>query len=65
MVKSPEILVLDEPCQGLDMGSRRRTLDLLDELCSRGMSQLIYVTHYPEEKPACIQHVLTLAKNQG
>ena len=64
MVKSPEILVLDEPCQGLDMGSRRRILDLLDELCSQGMSQLIYVTHHPEEKPACIQHILCLGKNR-
>ena len=65
MVKSPEILVLDEPCQGLDMVSRKRILDVLDHLCGQKATQLIYVTHHPEEKPACIRHVLSLGQDSA
>ncbi len=58
MVKSPEILVLDEPCQGLDTRNRQAVLDLIDRIGSQTDTQLLYVTHHPEEIPACTTHVL-------
>jgi len=62
MVKSPQILVLDEPCQGLDRDNRRFILGMIDDIGSKTATQLLYVTHYPEELPVCIHQVLNLAK---
>lgn len=58
MVKSPRLLILDEPCQGLDAAYRKRVLELVDFIGQHTDSQLLYVTHHLEEQPACIHHVL-------
>jgi molybdate transport system ATP-binding protein len=58
MVKSPLMLILDEPCQGLDRFARSRLLDLLDRMGRESETCLLYVTHYPAEIPACTTHVL-------
>lgn len=54
MVKSPRILVLDEPCVGLDDYHRRQILKLLDGIAERTGTQLIYVSHVPDERPECL-----------
>jgi molybdate transport system ATP-binding protein len=64
MVKSPELLILDEPCQGLDGANRTRVLSLMEEIGNRGDTSLIYVTHHEEEMIPCIGHVLRLVKTQ-
>ena len=61
MVKGPEILILDEPCQGLDPYNRRRVLDAIDTACASTTTSLIYVTHHRDEYPHCLTHVLRLA----
>ena len=58
MVKSPLMLILDEPCQGLDRFARRRLLDILDRMGREAETCLLYVTHYPSEIPACTTNVL-------
>lgn len=58
MVKSPLLLILDEPCQGLDPAARGRILRLLDSIGTRTRTNLIYVTHHPDEWLACLTHVL-------
>jgi molybdate transport system ATP-binding protein len=58
MVKSPLMLILDEPCHGLDRFARNRLLDLLDRMGRESETCLLYVTHYPAEIPACTTHVL-------
>jgi molybdate transport system ATP-binding protein len=60
LVKSPRLLVLDEPCMGLDDYHRKLILHLLDELCRQQIVQLLYVTHRMEEMPVSITHVLKL-----
>lgn len=60
MVKDPPLLILDEPCQGLDDSHRRAFTGLLDDLCARTPLALIYVTHYQDELPAAITHRLVL-----
>jgi len=57
-VKEPRLLILDEPCQGLDAANRRRVLTEVDRIAAG--SQLIYVTHHPRELPRCITHRLRL-----
>lgn len=48
LVHRPKALMLDEPCQGLDPGTRRRFLEDLQALGSNGTT-LIMVTHHIEE----------------
>lgn len=60
MVKSPPLLILDEPCNGLDEFHCRQVLDLLDQIGRNGCTNLLYVSHRPAEIPACITHRLFL-----
>ncbi len=58
MVKNPDLLILDEPCQGLDMANRAVVLGTIDRIGSQTDTQLLYVTHHPEEIPSCTTHLL-------
>ncbi len=58
MVKQPAILVLDEPCVGLDDYHRDFILGMLDAIAGQTPTRLIYVSHIPDEKPACINYRL-------
>jgi molybdate transport system ATP-binding protein len=60
VVKDPELLLLDEPCAGLDAANRLRVSDLVETIASRSRTVIVYVTHHPEEMPACITRVLRL-----
>jgi len=62
MVKSPELLILDEPCQGLDRSNRDMVLALMQSIGSGGSTGLIYITHHQEELIPCIRSVLKLHK---
>jgi len=62
IIKNPELLILDEPCQGLDQQQTRHFNKLVDELCSNGMT-LIYVGHFESQLPSSLTHRLVL--NQG
>ena len=55
-VKSPELLILDEPLHGLDTERREMVRAIIDAYCSHPDRTLIMVTHYPEELPTCITH---------
>jgi len=60
VVKNPPLLVLDEPCQGLDEEQTLFFNRLTEELCSHYGTTLLYVTHYQDQLPASIDHFLTL-----
>lgn len=64
MVTSPPLLILDEPCQGLDAHHRRIVLDAVDDVIDRTDATLIYVTHHADELPRCITNVLRLARGR-
>ena len=59
-VKCPPILILDEPCHGLDGEHRSRILALLEAIAAGGTSTLLHVTHDPTEVLPCEKHVLEL-----
>jgi len=61
LVTNPDLLILDEPCAGLDPGSRERLIDDVDRLCAkRNGPTLILVSHHVEEIPAHGTHGLLL-----
>lgn len=62
-VKEPSLLILDEPLHGLDDVNRRMVKDRVDEYCQDPEKTLIYVTHYQEELPHCIDHSLYLERH--
>lgn len=59
IIKNPPLLVLDEPCQGLDTVQAKYFNDVVDELCQYGKT-LIYVGHYESQLPDCIEHRIVL-----
>ena len=58
LVKSPALLILDEPCQGLDRANRNRVLTLIDQIGHQSVTQIIYVTHVASDQLKCIHHEL-------
>jgi len=64
LIKMPPLLILDEPCQGLDKLQRQHFNALIDTIAAATGITLIYVTHYANEMPSCIDQVLTLEKGK-
>ena len=62
LVKHPRLLILDEPCQGLDGAHRNLFIQTVDALIRAGAVTAIYVTHRHDEIPPSIKHVLRLRK---
>ena len=62
-VKEPDLLILDEPLHGLDDENRRMVKALVDDYCQDPNVTMIYVTHYQEELPTCIDHSIFLERH--
>ena len=62
LMSHPELLLLDEPAAGLDMGARERLLEVLGTLASDPTAAtLVLVTHHTEEIPVGMTHAVLLA----
>lgn len=59
-VKDPDLLILDEPFQGLDPERRHRAAAIIEAFCSRSNKTLLFVTHYIEEIPGVVTNTLQL-----
>jgi molybdate transport system ATP-binding protein len=64
IVKSPEVLLLDEACSGLDYKARHHWLETLEDLAESGSITLIQTTHRREELIPAIKDRFVL-KNRG
>jgi molybdate transport system ATP-binding protein len=60
LVKNPPMLILDEPCQGLDEAQVSLFKSMVNEICIRSEKTLIYVSHYPGEIPECVDKYIRL-----
>ncbi|MBN1934533.1 MAG: ATP-binding cassette domain-containing protein [Anaerolineae bacterium] len=60
LVKAPALLILDEPCQGLDPANAARVRQTVDAIGKQTDTTIIYVTHEMQEIPAVIEHTLRL-----
>lgn len=63
LIKQPPLLILDEPCQGLDDLSREMVLAFIRRLSEQERITLLYVTHHAVEIPAEVSHHLRLGKD--
>jgi len=64
-VKNPEILILDEPCHGLDEQYREKILQLMNLIGNGNTTTMLHVTHDPSEILECEKHVLYLKPNEN
>ncbi|MDA3903600.1 MAG: molybdate ABC transporter ATP-binding protein ModF [Desulfuromusa sp.] len=65
MIKQPRLLILDEPCQGLDEINRAMVLKLIDYIGRKEGTQIIYVTHHPEDGIPSITNEMQLVPAEG
>jgi molybdate transport system ATP-binding protein len=61
LVKNPPLLILDEPCQGLDEAQTNFFKQLIDQLCVHFNTTLLYVSHYEKDIPSCVTNRLSLS----
>lgn len=64
LVKSPELLIVDEPFHGLDQENKRRVFEMLNKIGTLGKTTLILITHNESEIPSCITNQLILKKGE-
>ena len=62
LVKNPGLLILDEPCQGLDRVQTEYLKSVLDYLAENSEMTLLYVSHYDRDIPSCVNQVLELKR---
>lgn len=59
MINDPELLLLDEPCTGLDADVREHVLDVLQRLAVNG-TQIVMAVHDPEDIVPAVRHILKI-----
>ncbi len=65
LISSPRLLVMDEPCEGLDFFARERILRLIQLIGGRTSAPaLVYVTHRIEEILPVFTHALLLRRGR-
>lgn len=68
MIKQPALLILDEPCQGLDDVNRQLVLGFIELLSQQQNTTLLYVTHHEQDIVNCFSNHLIckgMDANQG
>lgn len=63
MMSNPKLLILDEPCAGLDLYEREKLLQGIDVFAEQGV-QMVYVTHHMEEIIPVFTHVALIEEGR-
>lgn len=65
LMAEPKLLILDEPCNGLDLLAREHLLHYIANIVDNPNSPtLIYVTHHVEEILPCFTHTLLMREGK-
>lgn len=65
LICEPKLLLLDEPCSGLDVGARENFLNAIDDMHkSNAELTTIVVTHHLEELPSSTTNAMLLKEGQ-
>src|ERR1700759_1964803 len=65
LMTDPELLLLDEPAAGLDLGGREELVARLADLAADADSPaMVLVTHHVEEIPPGFSHCLMLSEGE-
>jgi iron complex transport system ATP-binding protein len=65
LMSRPELLLLDEPAAGLDLGARERLVSRLGVLAADPASPtMVLVTHHCEEIPRCFTHAALVRRGR-
>jgi molybdate transport system ATP-binding protein len=62
MIKAPPLLLLDEPCLGLDAANRALVLALIRQLIEQRDTAIVYVSHDESDQIEAFNRVLDLAE---
>jgi len=62
LIKNPDLLIFDEPCQGMDDHQQMHFKQVVNTICEISNVTLVYVTHYQHEIPDSVTKVLRLDK---
>ena len=66
LMADPPLLILDEPCAGLDPVAREHFLQFLERLArSKSAPAMVLVTHHVEEITAAFSHLIVLKQGQA
>lgn len=64
LMSSPAVLIMDEPCAGLDLYEREKLLQDIQGLGSENGMSIVYVTHHLEEIMPMFTHVALLKQGK-
>lgn len=65
LMAKPQLLILDEPCNGLDLFAKERLLKKIESIAkSPNSPTLLYVSHHTEEILPCFDHIILLRDGQ-
>jgi iron complex transport system ATP-binding protein len=66
LMASPQLLILDEPCNGLDFLSKEALLSSISRLAERpDAPNIFYVTHHTEEILPIFRHTLLIRRGEA
>ena len=66
LMPAPDLLILDEPAAGLDLGARERLLRDLERLAAASVpASIVLVTHHVEEIPIGFRQALILSAGRS
>ena len=63
LLTKPELLLLDDPTRGIDVGAKAEIYQLMDELCAAGMAILLTSSELPELMSVC-DRILVLSQGR-
>ncbi len=65
LMSEPEVVVLDEPTAGLDLGGRESLVAALDTIAAEDGPATVFVSHHVEDIPPSTTHLLALADGRA